>query len=82
MPICMSAAEWACLQIRNVGPADIDMLEGYAALNFAAGVTQKMKLGTMVTGVTYRYPGILITCCFRLSAEIARHGGTEGAGNG
>ena len=46
-------------QIRTVGPADIDMLEGYAALNFAAGVTQRMKLGTMVTGVTYRYPGIL-----------------------
>ncbi|MBA3826449.1 MAG: LLM class F420-dependent oxidoreductase [Ktedonobacterales bacterium] len=47
-------------QIRNVGPADADMLEGYSALNFAAGVTNTIKLGTMVTGVTYRYPGLLI----------------------
>jgi len=47
-------------QIRMVGPADHDMLEGYSALNFMAGVTKKIKLGTMVTGVTYRYPGVLI----------------------
>jgi F420-dependent oxidoreductase-like protein len=47
-------------QIRNVGKADEPMLEGYSALNFAAGVTSTIKLGTMVTGVTYRYPGILI----------------------
>ncbi len=47
-------------QIPNVGPVDHDMLEGYIALGFAAGVTERIKLGTMVTGVTYRYPGILI----------------------
>jgi F420-dependent oxidoreductase-like protein len=47
-------------QIRNVGKADEPMLEGYSALNFAAAVTSTIKLGTMVTGVTYRYPGILI----------------------
>ncbi len=35
------------------------MLEGYTALGFLAGVTERVKLGLLVTGVTYRYPGIL-----------------------
>ncbi len=30
------------------------MLEAYTALGFAAGRTSRIKLGTMVTGVTYR----------------------------
>lgn len=46
-------------QIRGIGPAEWDMLEGYNALSFAAGLTKRVKLGTMVTGVTYRYPGLL-----------------------
>jgi F420-dependent oxidoreductase-like protein len=36
------------------------MLEGYTALAFAAGVTERIQLGTMVTGVTYRHPGVLV----------------------
>jgi F420-dependent oxidoreductase-like protein len=36
------------------------MLEGYTALGFIAGQTSRIMLGTMVTGVTYRYPGILV----------------------
>jgi F420-dependent oxidoreductase-like protein len=47
-------------QIPNVGPADAAMLEGYSALSYAAAVSRQMKLGTMVTGVTYRIPGILV----------------------
>jgi F420-dependent oxidoreductase-like protein len=47
-------------QIPTVGPVDHDMLEGYTALGFAAGRTRRIKLGTMVTGVTYRIPGILV----------------------
>ncbi|MBE7472444.1 MAG: LLM class F420-dependent oxidoreductase [Anaerolineae bacterium] len=47
-------------QIEYIGPADEPMLEGYAALNFMAGVTRRAKLGTLVTGVTYRHPGILV----------------------
>jgi F420-dependent oxidoreductase-like protein len=35
------------------------MLEGYTALGFVAGVTSRIKLGTVVTGVTYRHPGLL-----------------------
>jgi F420-dependent oxidoreductase-like protein len=47
-------------QIRGVGPPEEPMLECYSALSFAAGQTSKIKVGAMVTGVTYRYPGILI----------------------
>lgn len=47
-------------QIPNVGPVENEMLEGWSALSFAAGRTSRIKLGTMVTGVTYRYPGILV----------------------
>jgi alkanesulfonate monooxygenase len=47
-------------QIPPVGPAETDMLEGYSTLSFLAAVTKSVKLGTMVTGVPYRYPGILV----------------------
>ena len=47
-------------QIPGVGPVEADMLEGYTALGFAAARTSRIKLGTMVTGVTYRHPGILV----------------------
>jgi len=35
------------------------MLEAYTTLGFIAAHTSKARLGTMVTGVTYRHPGIL-----------------------
>lgn len=47
-------------QIRGVGQPEEPMLEGYSALNYLAGFTKHAKLGTMVTGVVYRYPGILV----------------------
>ncbi len=47
-------------QIRSVGAAEEPMLEGYSALSYAAAITERITLGTMVTGVVYRYPGILI----------------------
>jgi F420-dependent oxidoreductase-like protein len=46
-------------QIEMVGPPEHEMLEGYSALAFAAAITERIQLGTMVTGVTYRHPGIL-----------------------
>jgi len=46
-------------QIPIVGPAEQEMLEGYSALAYLAGVTERVKLGTLVTGVTYRHPGVL-----------------------
>ena len=48
------------VQIGVNGPPEHEMLEGYAALAFAAGVTERITLGTLVTGVTYRHPGILV----------------------
>ena len=47
-------------QIQMVGKPEEPMLEGYSALNFLAAVTERVRLGTLVTGVIYRYPGILI----------------------
>ena len=47
-------------QIPMVGPAEADMLEAYTALGYLAGQTKRLSLGTMVTGVTYRHPGVLI----------------------
>jgi F420-dependent oxidoreductase-like protein len=40
-------------------PADDPMLEGYTTLGFLAGQTRRAELGLLVTGVTYRHPGIL-----------------------
>jgi len=48
------------LQIPGVGRPEEDMIEGYAGLSFAAGHTKTIKLGTMVTGATYRNPGVLV----------------------
>src|SRR6516164_465598 len=59
-------------QIRNVGPAENEMLEGYSALAFAAGRTNRIKLGTMVTGVTYRHPGLLVKTVTTL--DVLSHG--------
>ncbi len=47
-------------QIPNVGKPDEPMLEGYSALAYLAGLTKNVRLGTMVTGVVYRHPGILV----------------------
>jgi F420-dependent oxidoreductase-like protein len=47
-------------QISMVGPPEQEMLEGYGALAFAAALTERITLGTMVTGVTYRHPGVLV----------------------
>ena len=47
-------------QIEMIGKPDEPMLEGYSALNFLAAVTKRIRLGTLVSGVIYRYPGILI----------------------
>jgi F420-dependent oxidoreductase-like protein len=40
-------------------PAEEPMLEGYTTLGYLAGITSKAQLRLLVTGVTYRYPGLL-----------------------
>jgi F420-dependent oxidoreductase-like protein len=47
-------------QIPRWGPVDAPMLESYSTLAFAAGATSRITVGAMVTGVMYRYPGILL----------------------
>src|SRR2546421_8333786 len=46
-------------QIGRNGPPEHDMLEGYTALAFMAGVASRGALGTMGTGAVYRYPRVL-----------------------
>jgi F420-dependent oxidoreductase-like protein len=47
-------------QIYGVGPPTDDMLEGYSTLSYLAARTKNVRLGTLATGVIYRYPGILV----------------------
>jgi F420-dependent oxidoreductase-like protein len=47
-------------QIRGLGPPEEPMLEAYTTLGYLAGITSRVRLGTMVTGVIYRYPALLI----------------------
>ena len=46
-------------QMEGVGRAEDPYLEGYTSLGFLAGQTQSITLAMLVTGVTYRYPGLL-----------------------
>jgi F420-dependent oxidoreductase-like protein len=46
-------------QMEQLATSQDPMLEGYTSLGFLAGQTQTMTLGLMVTGVTYRHPGLL-----------------------
>ena len=46
-------------QITGVGPEDHAMLESYSALAGIAASTKKVRLGTLVAGVTYRNPALL-----------------------
>jgi F420-dependent oxidoreductase-like protein len=46
-------------QINGVGQVDEPMLEGWSALNALARETSRVRLGTQVTGVTYRNPAML-----------------------
>ena len=46
-------------QLPYVGPVDLPMLEGYTTLAFLAAHTSRPQLQLLVTGVTYRHPGIL-----------------------
>ena len=59
---------------QNVGPAEKEMLEGWSALAFAAACTNRIKLGTLVTGVTYRHPAILVKTATTL--DVLSHGRT------
>src|SRR5438876_9482438 len=46
-------------QIRGIGPETEPMMEAYTTLSALATQTSRVKLGTLVTGVTYRNPALL-----------------------
>src|SRR5258706_16191400 len=46
-------------QMDWMAPAEHPMLEGYTALGFVAGRTERLRLRLLVTGGTYRHPGLL-----------------------
>ncbi|MBI3257426.1 MAG: LLM class F420-dependent oxidoreductase [Actinobacteria bacterium] len=46
-------------QMEMMASATDPMLEGYTTLGFLAARTRHMRLGLLVTGVTYRHPGLL-----------------------
>ena len=57
--------------------AEDPMLESYTTLGFLAGQTERITLGVLVTGVTYRHPGLLakiVTTLDVLSRGRARLG--------
>jgi F420-dependent oxidoreductase-like protein len=47
-------------QIGSVGTPEDDMLEAYTTLGFLAAHTKRARLGTLVSGVHHRHPGVLI----------------------
>ena len=47
-------------QIRGIGPETEPMMEAYTTLAALATKTSRVKLGTLVTGVTYRNPAVLV----------------------
>ena len=46
-------------QLQMIGAPGEPMLEGWTTISALAGVTNKIKLGTLVTGIIYRHPSIL-----------------------
>ena len=48
------------------------MLEGYTSLGYLAALTSEIRLGLLVTGVTYRHPGLLAKIVTTL--DILSHG--------
>ncbi len=46
-------------QIGHLGPPEHEMLEAYTTLGYLAAHTERASLMTLVTGVTYRSPGLL-----------------------
>ena len=46
-------------QMEHFAAASDPMLEGYTSLGYVAGLTTQLRLSLLVTGVTYRHPGLL-----------------------
>ncbi len=64
-------------QMEDLGGPPEPMLEAYTTLGYLAAVTERVRLSALVTGVTYRHPGLLakmVTTLDRLSRGRAMLG--------
>ncbi len=64
-------------QMEQLGGPPEPMLEAYTTLGYLAAVTERVRLSALVTGVTYRHPGLLakiVTTLDRLSRGRAMLG--------
>ncbi len=59
-------------QMDQVAPVDEPMLEAYSSLGYLACATERLDLGVLVTGVMYRYPGLLAKIITTL--DVLSHG--------
>jgi F420-dependent oxidoreductase-like protein len=46
-------------QMEDLGGPTQPMLEGYTTLGYLAAITERVRLSLLVTGTTYRHPGLL-----------------------
>ena len=46
-------------QMESLGGPEQPMMEGYTTLGYLAAVTERVRLSLLVTGTTYRHPGLL-----------------------
>ena len=59
-------------QLQEISAVEDEMLEAWTSLAFAAARTHRIRLGTLVSGVTYRHPGILVKMATTL--DVLSHG--------
>jgi alkanesulfonate monooxygenase SsuD/methylene tetrahydromethanopterin reductase-like flavin-dependent oxidoreductase (luciferase family) len=59
---------------------DAPMLEAYTTLGFLAAQTERIRLGTMVTAVTYRPPVLLVKAVTTLDVDSPVGGPGSGSG--
>ena len=59
-------------QIAPIGPEELPMLEGYSTLAAIAARTSTVRLGTLVSGVTYRNPALVAKTVTTL--DVISHG--------
>jgi F420-dependent oxidoreductase-like protein len=62
-------------QMEAAAPPTDPMLECYTALGYIAGATSTLRLRALVTGVTYRHPGLLAKTMTTL--DVLSHGRAE-----
>jgi F420-dependent oxidoreductase-like protein len=55
----------------NAGPDETEMLEAYTVLGFVAAHTERIRVGTMVAGVTFRPPALLVKAVTTLDVLTA-----------